>query len=126
MSDTTGFRDFNQLREYFLDNEYHDTYTEERRRLQDCIIDSLLPHRAESKAIDENQWMICTAGPMASGKSYVVQWILKEKQCFKELRRSMVMIDYDQIRKLLPEASQMTAESGIIQLQGQVKHLQLI
>ena len=116
MSYTERIRNFNRAREYFLDKVYHDTYSEERKRLQDKIIDSLVPHQAESECIDENQWLICTAGPMASGKSYAMQWLLKEKQCFKDLRRSMVTVDYDQIRKQLPESSHLTAESGIIKL----------
>lgn len=123
MSGTEGFRNLNRLREHFLDKVYHDTYSEERKRIQDRIIDSLVPHQAESDCIDENQWLICTAGPMASGKSYAVQWLLKEKQCFKELRRSMVTVDYDQIRKQLPESSHLAAESGIMQLQGPIEYL---
>ena len=109
------FRNFNRLREEFLDSEYHETYTEERKKLQDSIIDFLLPdQQAEIKGGDENQWLMFTAGPMASGKSYAVQWLLKERQCFKDLKRSMVTVDYDQIRKMLPEASELTAESGTI------------
>lgn len=96
---------FKHIRER-LDYQYHVHYTAERQRLQDVIIDFILHSKAKDR-INSGQcrsapepWIIFTAGVMGAGKSYTVRE-LDAKGLFP--LESFVVVDPDEIRRLLPE-----------------------
>lgn len=89
-----------------LDYTYHSHYSPSRQLFQDSIIDAILN---ETTIVDEDgnmcakpaePWIIYTAGAMGAGKSYTIRQ-LATKRRFP--LHSFVRIDYDAVRKHLPE-----------------------
>ncbi|KAL3917456.1 MAG: hypothetical protein SGILL_004704 [Bacillariaceae sp.] len=89
-----------------LDYSYHSNYTFERQKLQDAIITDML-HEAFVLDQDGNvgtvptqPWIVFTAGAMGAGKSHTMN-VLVQKERFP--LHAFVMVDPDEIRRLLPE-----------------------
>jgi len=89
-----------------LDYSFHTNYTFERQMLHDMIITDML-NEAYICDIDGNigtiaadPWIVFTAGAMGAGKSYTLR-ILVEKERFP--LPAFVIVDPDEIRRLLPE-----------------------
>jgi predicted kinase len=89
-----------------LDYTYHAHYPTSRQLFQDSIIDAILN---ETNIIDEDgntctgtdrPWIVYTAGAMGAGKSYTIRQ-LAANQRFP--LHSFVRVDYDAVRKHLPE-----------------------
>ncbi|MGK3738104.1 MAG: pantothenate kinase [Bacillariaceae sp.] len=89
-----------------LDYSFHTNYTFERQMLQDSIITDMLN---EAYILDESgnvgtvatdPWMVFTAGAMGAGKSFTIR-VLVEKEWFP--LSAFVIVDPDEIRRLLPE-----------------------
>ncbi len=96
---------FKAIRER-LDYNYHGHYSCARQRLQDFIIHSILA-AAENESIKNrhcrvspNPWVVFTAGVMGAGKSFTIRR-LHEKGLFP--LDTFVVVDPDEIRRLLPE-----------------------
>ncbi len=92
-----------------LDYNYHKYYTEERQLLQDEIITTLL--NETTMVMDESgnrcsrpkdPWLVLTAGAMGAGKSFTVRQLAKRGLFPLE---SFVVVDADNVRRLLPEFS---------------------
>ena len=89
-----------------LDYSYHANYTFERQMLQDSIITDMLN---EAYILDEegnigtvatDPWIVFTAGAMGAGKGYTMKFLVEE-QWFP--LPAFVIVDPDEIRRLLPE-----------------------
>jgi len=89
-----------------LDYSFHTSYTFERQKLHDAIITDMLN---EAYILDEegnigtvaiDPWIVFTAGAMGAGKSYTMR-ILVERERFP--LPAFVIVDPDEIRRLLPE-----------------------
>lgn len=89
-----------------LDYSYHSNYTFERQKLHDAIITDMLN---EAYISDEDgnvglaakdPWIVFTAGAMGAGKSHTML-VLVEQERFP--LPAFVIVDPDQIRRLLPE-----------------------
>jgi predicted kinase len=99
------FGEYSHIRKT-LDYSYHKNYTFERQKLQDAIINDMLDSAfildADGKVgtVPTNPWIVFTAGAMGAGKSHVMN-ILVEKGRFP--LRAFVIVDPDEIRRLLPE-----------------------
>ena len=96
---------FKQIRER-LDYNYHGHYSCGRQILQDFIIQSMLdatqqtiPCRCHASP---HPWVVFTAGVMGAGKSFTVRR-LDEQGLFP--LHTFVVVDPDEIRRLLPEFS---------------------
>jgi len=85
---------FKKMREQ-LDYDFHVFYSTERQQLQDRIVESLLDVNK-----DVRPWMVFTAGVMGAGKSYTIHRLHQEGYLPLD---SFVVVDPDEIRKLLPE-----------------------
>jgi len=93
-----------------IDYNYHSNYIPSRQLLQDTILSHLLGKNNQSDTIVDkagvscqkptNPWIVFTAGAMGAGKSYTIRH-LGEKGRFP--LDSFVMVDPDEIRRLLPE-----------------------
>jgi predicted kinase len=98
---------FKHIREN-LDYGFHTYYARERQELQDKIVQYLLQRHVEGSNAStrrgcprpSSRWVIFTAGCMGAGKSFTVQR-LDEQGLFP--LRWFVMVDPDEIRRLLPE-----------------------
>jgi len=97
-----------------LDYSYHSNYTFERQKLHDAIITDILN---ESYICDEDgnvglaaadPWIVFTAGAMGAGKSYTMR-VLVEQERFP--LPAFVIVDPDEIRRLLPEYHMYIAEN---------------
>eukprot|EP00536_Pseudo-nitzschia_multiseries_P015744 jgi/Psemu1/218994/e_gw1.943.9.1 len=97
-----------------LDYSYHSNYTFERQKLHDAIITNMLN---EAYICDEdgnvglsaaNPWIVFTAGAMGAGKSYTMS-VLVEHERFP--LPAFVVVDPDEIRRLLPEYHMYIAEN---------------
>ena len=97
-----------------LDYSYHSNYTFERQKLHDAIITDFLK---ESYICDEDgniglaaadPWIVFTAGAMGAGKSYTMR-VLVERERFP--LPAFVIVDPDEIRRLLPEYHMYIAEN---------------
>jgi predicted kinase len=89
-----------------LDYNYHANYTFERQKLQDAIITDMLD-AAIILDVDGNigtvptePWIVFTAGAMGAGKSHTMN-VLVQKGRFP--LKAFVIVDPDEIRRLLPE-----------------------
>lgn len=89
-----------------IDYSYHAVYAEDRQRLQDSIIDSML-QQSSFTDIDgrpcrrpQNPWIVLTAGAMGAGKSHTLKDL--DAKGFFPLG-AFVVVDPDQIRRQLPE-----------------------
>jgi len=97
-----------------LDYSYHSNYTFERQKLHDAIITNMLN---EAYICDEDgnvglaaadPWIVFTAGAMGAGKSYTM-CVLVEHERFP--LPAFVVVDPDEIRRLLPEYHMYIAEN---------------
>ncbi len=97
-----------------LDYSFHSHYTFERQKLHDSIITDMLN---EAYICDENgnigtvaadPWIVFTAGAMGAGKSHTMR-VLVEKSRFP--LPAFVIVDPDEIRRLLPEYHMYIAEN---------------
>jgi len=97
-----------------LDYSFHSYYTFERQKLHDAIITDMLN---EAYICDENgnigliaadPWIVFTAGAMGAGKSHTLR-VLVEKSRFP--LPAFVIVDPDEIRRLLPEYHMYIAEN---------------
>jgi predicted kinase len=99
------FGPFKNIREQ-LDYDFHVHYSRERQELQDKILQFLLEMNNRNKAdsrpcpTSSRPWVIFTAGVMGAGKSFTVHR-LYQQGLFP--LRSFVIVDPDEIRRLLPE-----------------------
>jgi len=100
-----------------LDYSFHYHYTFERQKLHDAIITDMLN---EAYIYDEdgnigtvvaNPWIVFTAGAMGAGKSYTMR-VLVEEERFP--LPSFVIVDPDEIRRLLPEYHIYIAENPVL------------
>jgi hypothetical protein len=101
-----------------LDYSYHGQYTPQREDLQLNILKYLYKTNGELAENPSDQRgahetlakpiVICLAGPMAAGKSYLVQWMRQRKYLpFKsdsDNNNDFVLVNMDIIRELLPES----------------------
>lgn len=89
-----------------LDYTYHKNYTFERQKMQDAIISDMLDEAiildtdGKVGTVPTQPWIVFTAGAMGAGKGYTVN-VLVEKKRFP--LRAFVIVDPDEIRRLLPE-----------------------
>jgi hypothetical protein len=89
-----------------LDYDYHANYTFERQKLQDAIItdmlDSAIIYDVDGKlgTVPTEPWIVFTAGAMGAGKSYTMSSLV-ERGRFP--LTAFVIVDPDEIRRLLPE-----------------------
>jgi len=89
-----------------LDYNYHSNYTFERQKLQDSIITDML-HEAFILDMEGNvgtvptqPWIVFTAGAMGAGKSHTMNVLVKHHRF---PLHAFVVVDPDEIRRLLPE-----------------------
>jgi len=104
---------FSHIRET-LDYSFHSHYTFERQKLHDAIITDML-NEAYICDVDGNigtiaadPWIVFTAGAMGAGKSHTMR-MLVEKERFP--LPAFVIVDPDEIRRLLPEYHMYIAEN---------------
>jgi hypothetical protein len=104
---------FSHIRET-LDYSFHSHYTFERQKLHDAIITDTL-NEAYICDVDGNigtiaadPWIVFTAGAMGAGKSHTMR-MLVEKERFP--LPAFVIVDPDEIRRLLPEYHMYIAEN---------------
>jgi len=97
-----------------LDYSFHTNYTFERQKLHDAIITDML-NEAYICDVDGNigtiaadPWIVFTAGAMGAGKGYTMR-VLVEKERFP--LPAFVIVDPDEIRRLLPEYHMYIAEN---------------
>ena len=98
---------FKAIRER-LDYSFHACYSRERQELQDRIVQILLQtHYQENTkntrcdpTSSDSPWAIFTAGVMGAGKSFIIRQ-LHEAGLFP--LQAFVIVDPDEIRRLLPE-----------------------
>ena len=97
-----------------LDYSFHSNYTFERQKLHDAIITDMLDE-AYIRDIDgnigtiaANPWIVFTAGAMGAGKSHTMR-ALVERSRFP--LPAFVIVDPDEIRRLLPEYHMYIAEN---------------
>lgn len=90
-----------------LDYSYHKLISEERQLLHDSIIDKFQStiiydgdYICEKPTVN---WIVFTAGPMGSGKTYTLSWLSEHK--FFPLE-AFVRVDPDILRDMLPETSE--------------------
>lgn len=97
-----------------LDYTFHSNYTFERQKLHDAIITDLLNEAfiydrdGNYGTVAADPWIVFTAGAMGAGKSYTMR-ILVEKERFP--LPAFVVVDPDEIRRLLPEFHMYVAEN---------------
>ena len=97
-----------------LDYSFHSHYTFERQKLHDAIITDMLNEAyicdmdGNIGTIAADPWIVFTAGAMGAGKSYTMR-ILVERQRFP--LPAFVIVDPDEIRRLLPEYHMYIAEN---------------
>ncbi|KAJ9456550.1 hypothetical protein DIPPA_22762 [Diplonema papillatum] len=82
-----------------LDYGYHSNYTFERQRLQDRIIESLIPQRKREES-EENPWLVFSAGAMGAGKTRTLHWMAQQGHF---PLNDFTFLDHDAIKYLLPE-----------------------
>lgn len=94
---------FKTIREK-LDYNYHGQYSCGRQMLQDFIIQSMLDATHQTKPCSchdsPHPWVVFTAGVMGAGKSFTIRR-LHEQGLFP--LHTFVVVDPDEIRRLLPE-----------------------
>ena len=105
----TFYGEFTSIRTT-LDYKYHSNYIPSRQLLQDKILNQLLEQNNQSTTIvdrsgfscqkPKNPWIVFTAGAMGAGKSYTIRH-LSERGRFP--LDNFIMVDPDEIRRLLPE-----------------------
>ena len=85
-----------------LDYGYHTNYSLARQRLQDRIVDMLVPRRVEEAAQkrSESPWLVFSAGAMGAGKTRTLHWMAESG--FFPLN-DFVFLDHDAVRYMLPE-----------------------
>jgi hypothetical protein len=91
-----------------LDYSYHANYTFERQKLQDAIISDMLDEVIIADATDGSKmgtvptepWIVFTAGAMGAGKGYVMRKLVENGRF---PLKAFVIVDPDEIRRLLPE-----------------------
>lgn len=90
-----------------LDYSYHKLISEERQILHDSIIDQFQStiiydgeYMCEKPTVN---WIVFTAGPMGSGKTYTLSWLSENKYFPLE---AFVRVDPDILRDMLPETSE--------------------
>jgi predicted kinase len=89
-----------------LDYTYHAHYPRSRQLFQDSIIDAILndttivDDEGNTCTSTDRPWIVYTAGAMGAGKSYTIRQ-LAANQRFP--LHSFVRVDYDAVRKHLPE-----------------------
>ncbi len=97
-----------------LDYTFHSHYTFERQKLHDAIITDMLneayicDENGNIGAIAADPWIVFTAGAMGAGKSHTLR-VLVEKSRFP--LPAFVIVDPDEIRRLLPEYHMYIAEN---------------
>mmetsp|Transcript_21136 Transcript_21136/g.44426 ORF Transcript_21136/g.44426 Transcript_21136/m.44426 type:complete len:623 (-) Transcript_21136:864-2732(-) len=100
-----------------LDYSFHSHYTFERQKLHDSIITDMLN---EAYVCDEDgnigtvaadPWIVFTAGAMGAGKSHTMR-VLVEQERFP--LPAFVIVDPDEIRRLLPEYHMYIAENAAL------------
>jgi hypothetical protein len=89
-----------------LDYSYHNNYTFERQKLQDAIISDMLDAAiildvdGKIGTVPTEPWIVFTAGAMGAGKGHTMN-LLVENGRFP--LKAFVIVDPDEIRRLLPE-----------------------
>eukprot|EP00529_Nitzschia_sp_RCC80_P013921 CAMPEP_0113482394 /NCGR_PEP_ID=MMETSP0014_2-20120614/22896_1 /TAXON_ID=2857 /ORGANISM="Nitzschia sp." /LENGTH=728 /DNA_ID=CAMNT_0000375909 /DNA_START=234 /DNA_END=2420 /DNA_ORIENTATION=- /assembly_acc=CAM_ASM_000159 len=89
-----------------LDYSYHSNYTFERQKLQDAIIDSMLDavliedEYGNVGTVPTKPFIVFTAGAMGAGKSYTINKLVENGRFPLE---AFVIVDPDEIRRVLPE-----------------------
>lgn len=91
-----------------LDYSYHQYYRKERQWLHDSIIEEYLRGaNADPNSLPCDPWLILTVGCQGAGKRYVIETLAEENRL---PLLSIVCVDYEEIRQLLPEYSSYTAD----------------
>lgn len=96
---------FSHIREA-LDYSFHSHYTFERQKLHDAIITDMLneayirDENGNVGTIAANPWIVFTAGAMGAGKSHTLRVLVEQKRFPLP---AFVIVDPDEIRRLLPE-----------------------
>ena len=104
---------FSHIRK-ILDYSFHSHYTFERQKLHDAIITDMLNEAYICDAngnigtVAADPWIVFTAGAMGAGKSHTMR-VLVEKSRFP--LPAFVIVDPDEIRRLLPEYHMYIAEN---------------
>jgi predicted kinase len=94
------------LRRNGIDYSYHSNYTFERQKLQDAIIDSMLDaviiedEHGNVGTVPTKPVIVFTAGAMGAGKSYTINKLVENGRFPLE---AFVIVDPDEIRRVLPE-----------------------
>jgi Zeta toxin len=89
-----------------LDYSYHCNYTFERQKLQDAIIDSMLDavliedEHGNVGTVPTKPFIVFTAGAMGAGKSYTINKLVESGRF---PLKAFVIVDPDEIRRILPE-----------------------
>ncbi len=97
-----------------LDYSFHSHYTFERQKLHDSIITNMLNEayicdvNGNIGTVAADPWIVFTAGAMGAGKSHTMR-VLVEKSRFP--LPAFVVVDPDEIRRLLPEYHVYIAEN---------------
>lgn len=100
-----------------LDYTYHSNYKEERQKLQDDIVETMVNtvhNCCGNNGVNDRTrkpWIIFTAGAMGVGKSRTIRRLISEG---KLTPRNFVWIDPDDIRRQLPEFSSYSRQCPIM------------
>mmetsp|Transcript_16658 Transcript_16658/g.22100 ORF Transcript_16658/g.22100 Transcript_16658/m.22100 type:complete len:610 (-) Transcript_16658:158-1987(-) len=102
--DMTFYGPYSHIRKT-MDYGYHNNYTKERQWLQDAIVDDTLKSyngkgTNGAAATLPDPWIVFVAGTMSSGKSHAIDTLNKNGR-FPVM--PFVRVDYDLIRKQMPE-----------------------
>ena len=105
LDEMTFFGKYSHIRET-LDYNYHANYTFERQMLQDAIISDMLDSAfildadGQIGTTPQKPWIVFTAGAMGAGKSHVMNSLVTNGRF---PLKAFVIVDPDEIRRLLPE-----------------------
>lgn len=85
-----------------LDYNYHSNFNEERQLFQNSLIDKIIFDHLSNRngKVTSAPWIVFTAGAMGAGKSHSIR-ALHEARHFP--LDSFVLVDPDEIRRMLPE-----------------------
>ena len=95
------------VRLQIMDHDYHDQYSEARRRWQDIMIREMVGRDEDS--VSDKPWIVFTGGPMGAGKTHVMRWLLSEGYLPLSPLSS---IDPDRIKRLMPEWKELVTNSN--------------
>jgi predicted kinase len=89
-----------------LDAEYHAPYSSARRTLHLSIVNRLLESQEQGKVAKNGSrktvtTIVCVGGPIASGKSYLIDWMRQRDYLPSP---GALIVDMDDIRNFLPES----------------------